>query len=427
MWSRSQGTPWNWKTCVSSWAQIQRSNASALDAQLAHRAAQVRCHEQQARPPVAAPAATLVLAEHALRDVAQHEAQPRRPPSPPRRLAARPPAGRRTTSRWSSRSATGSRSSASDVEVGRCPLGSAHQLRRTARAPRARAACTRAPGLELGAHCGEVRRPGAGPRPLPRRGPPPAGRATSRPSLPKATAPAASAAARAPARTGRRARSTRVEHVVGRRSASAAGIASSSSQAAAWTRSGARARAASRRDTVVLCSSFWLQSISTLPLRSSFFWLDTISSGCSPSRWRASAVRERLRVVVGRLGAVERHVDLEALRAGGLREATRARGSTAPRAAARATSQHSAMPAGGPGSRSKAITVGRSMSAASDSEGCSSRSARLAIQTSVGRSSQRQKSIVLRPVGDRRGAAPSRAGARGTASRRSTGPSTPSG
>ena len=57
------------------------------------------------------------------------------------------------------------------------------------------------------------------------------------------------------------------------------------------------------------------------------------------------------------------------------------------------------MPAGSPGSRSKAITVGRSIAAASDSDGCSSRSARLAIQTSVGRSSQRQKSIVLRPVG----------------------------
>ena len=45
------------------------------------------------------------------------------------------------------------------------------------------------------------------------------------------------------------------------------------------------------------------------------------------------------------------------------------------------------------------MTVGRSIAVARDSDGCSSRSARFAIHTSVGRSSQRQKSIVLRPVG----------------------------
>ena len=52
-------------------------------------------------------------------------------------------------------------------------------------------------------------------------------------------------------------------------------------------------------------------------------------------------------------------------------------------------------PAGGPGSRSNAISVGRSTSGTFDSDGCSSRSARFASQTSVGRSSQMQKWIVL--------------------------------
>ena len=41
------------------------------------------------------------------------------------------------------------------------------------------------------------------------------------------------------------------------------------------------------------------------------------------------------------------------------------------------------------------MIVGRSTSGTFDSEGCSSRSARFASQTSVGRSSQMQKSIVL--------------------------------
>ena len=50
------------------------------------------------------------------------------------------------------------------------------------------------------------------------------------------------------------------------------------------------------------------------------------------------------------------------------------------------TSQHSTIPAGAPGSRSNTIIVGRSGAGASDSDVCSSMSARLASQISVGRS-----------------------------------------
>ena len=51
-----------------------------------------------------------------------------------------------------------------------------------------------------------------------------------------------------------------------------------------------------------------------------------------------------------------------------------------------ATSQHSTIPAGAPGSRSNTSIVGRSGAAATDSDVCSSTSARLASQISVGRS-----------------------------------------
>jgi hypothetical protein len=51
--------------------------------------------------------------------------------------------------------------------------------------------------------------------------------------------------------------------------------------------------------------------------------------------------------------------------------------------------------AGSPGSRSKARIVGLSGSAASESEVCSSRSARLASHMSVGRSSHRQNEIAF--------------------------------
>ena len=67
---------------------------------------------------------------------------------------------------------------------------------------------------------------------------------------------------------------------------------------------------------------------------------------------------------------------------------SRPRPSNMPRSSS-ATRQHSTTVAGGPGSRSKATSVGRSGSSASASEVCSSRSARLASHTSVGSSSAR--------------------------------------
>ena len=64
-----------------------------------------------------------------------------------------------------------------------------------------------------------------------------------------------------------------------------------------------------------------------------------------------------------------------------------------------ATRAHSTIVAGGPGSRSNATIVGCSISGARAIGVCSSRSARLASQTIVGRSWQRQKSMLpsLRP------------------------------
>ena len=60
-----------------------------------------------------------------------------------------------------------------------------------------------------------------------------------------------------------------------------------------------------------------------------------------------------------------------------------------------ATRQHSTIVAGGPGSRSKTITVGRSIGSARDSDRCSSSAARLPSHTSVGRSLQTQNSTVF--------------------------------
>src|SRR5688572_17341693 len=62
---------------------------------------------------------------------------------------------------------------------------------------------------------------------------------------------------------------------------------------------------------------------------------------------------------------------------------------------ARATVQHSTMLVDGPGSRSNAAAFGRSRFFPDDSEACSSRSARLAIHTRLGRSSMLQKSMVF--------------------------------
>ena len=60
-----------------------------------------------------------------------------------------------------------------------------------------------------------------------------------------------------------------------------------------------------------------------------------------------------------------------------------------------ATRQHSTIVAGGPGSRSKTIIVGVSSASARCSCVCSSSAARLASQTSVGRSLQTQNSTIF--------------------------------
>ena len=58
---------------------------------------------------------------------------------------------------------------------------------------------------------------------------------------------------------------------------------------AAWTRSGARWRAASTRTPSSSCASFWLQSISTLPVRRAFVMRETTSSGSSAASSSATA------------------------------------------------------------------------------------------------------------------------------------------
>ena len=93
-----------------------------------------------------------------------------------------------------------------------------------------------------------------------------------------------------------------------------------------------------------------------------------------------------------------------------------------------ATSAHSAMPAGGPGSRSNTTMVGDSMSAARAMGVWSSRAARLAAHTRAGRVVEH--AVVdgtARVAGAERHRRPTRAGATGTASRRTTCPSTPLG
>ena len=107
MCSRSHGTPPNWSTWVSSWAQTQRPKASASTSRSRDRLVEVRADEQEPRRDVAREQRHVVLAQHAVRQVAGDEpdlgGQRRRR----RRAAARPPAGRRSSSRSSSRAATG--------------------------------------------------------------------------------------------------------------------------------------------------------------------------------------------------------------------------------------------------------------------------------------------------------------------------------
>ena len=140
-------------------------------------------------------------------------------------------------------------------------------------------------------------------------------------------------------------------------------------------KSGARARAASRRLTVVLCSSFGSSRRAPCPSRSAFVWRATTSPGSSPASSSAT-VRGTPRLCVRDRVVVDRHVDLQALRARGL-----AKPPAEPREHALQQQGNAAAldhRGGGAGVESKAIVVGRSMAPARASDVCSSRSARLA-------------------------------------------------
>ena len=137
---------------------------------------------------------------------------------------------------------------------------------------------------------------------------------------------------------------------------------------------------------------FWDQSTKTLPLRSAFFIFETTSSG-SASRAAGRSPGRRAwsrRSWSWRCSAARRPAGPSSPTSSG---STRGRsGRTARAGAARPGSSRRCWPAA-PGSRSKASTVGCSAPGASESDGCSSSAASCAIQISVGRSSQTQKSI----------------------------------
>ena len=93
----------------------------------------------------------------------------------------------------------------------------------------------------------------------------------------------------------------------------------------AWRPRGPRWRAASRRRPSSCCSSFWLQSISTLPLAArALDMLETIRSPRPVRRAFRDGLREQLGVVEAAHRDVQRQVDLQALRARGLGEALQA-------------------------------------------------------------------------------------------------------
>ena len=128
-----------------------------------------------------------------------------------------------------------------------------------------------------------------------------------------------------------------------------------------------------------------------------------------------------LRLLVGGR-RVERHVELHALGAGGLRERLAGRSGRTRRAAGSATSAHSTMVAGGPGSRSKASIVGACgvVGAAPAAYAAPGRRGWPARRASAGprRGSSDVAPVVARLAPAR--CAPSPAGGSGTASRRRT-------
>jgi len=135
--------------------------------------------------------------------------------------------------------------------------------------------------------------------------------------------------------------------------------------------------------TVVLAALFWLQSMNTLPRRNGLAMRDVTRPGLLRSRfWARERARSLAWLEVSPEIAASSCMPLppEVLASGfSPRPASSGRSSSA-------TAQQSAMPAGGPGSRSKTSRSG--------TPGCGSRhigvwisrSARLAAQISVGRS-----------------------------------------
>ena len=385
----------------------------------------------------------VVLAEHARGHVAHHEPGLGRERGRDAPARSAPASGLRS-SRSSSRAATGSRMR-ERVEAHGRPLGPAHGTthqahRKNPSSPPSTSGHTGGGGRQrqrsrnsIGGNGGE--NPRGAPRPAPpsrERGQPartaplhPAptnrkGRGGRAPPQRQAGTPSEVrqplVQRRPPARTGRRTpRPARARRPASNTSASASPPRPRPSQRRRDSRPLARPQRVHADGRLVLVVLAPVDQ--HLALRSSSAMLDTISSGCSRLEGAARARREPLgAVVVVHVVDVQRHVHLDPLRAGRLGEALEPERSSASRRTGDLAAVQRA--AGRPGSRSNAITVGRSTSGTIDSDGCSSRSARLASHTSVGRSSQTQKSIVL-PLARPARCAPSRAGATGTASRRS--------
>ena len=246
------------------------------------------------------------------------------------------------------------------------------------------------------------------------------------------SARAAPARARAPARRGRRARATR--------SSTAAPSNASSAGSPAAQRRAQLVPLERRRDRRPLARAQRVHADRRL-VRVVLAVVDQHLAGaqrlasCARPRARARPARraarppraKRLRLLVGRRAGASGTYTCRPFEPDVFGKLRRPSRSNAP-ASHSATRQHSMIVAGGPGSRSKTTAVGRSSAGARCSGTCSSSAARLASQTSVGRSSTTRE--VDRARGARwapRRRAPSPGGALGDCFSKNALPSTPSG
>ena len=137
-------------------------------------------------------------------------------------------------------------------------------------------------------------------------------------------APASAARSSARARTGRRApRRGRAPDRRRRRAAAGSPLSRQSRTSSHVTGVDTVGRSRARSEytqTVVLCSSFWLQSMKTLPLRSVLVHPRDDEVGLGGLEQLGDRMREALRVLVRDAGRVQRHVDLQPLGARRLRE-----------------------------------------------------------------------------------------------------------